>query len=137
MVIKHGLLMKNLRSTVCLSFQSSSQSQLIKQTIESKRSRVTIPSKQLHPGTVYIFTLTVHKMGRTPTSVNQTVSITTTVWIRIVENGRNGCLWFYNGCNWIVDFTTLISMSNNHLSLVSRSIFHCYLITLFLRNLTN
>lgn len=78
--------MFHLRSTLCLPFQSSSQSQLTKQTIESKKSRVTIPSTQLHPGTVYTFTLTVHKMGRTPTSVNQTVSITTTVWIRIIES---------------------------------------------------
>lgn len=79
---------------MCVSFQSSSQSQLIKQTIESKSRRVTIPSTQLHPGTVYIFTLTVHKMGRTPMSVNQTVSITTSVWTQIVENGINCCLWW-------------------------------------------
>ncbi|TWW81623.1 Polycystin-1 [Takifugu flavidus] len=51
----------------------SPQSQLIKQNIESKRSRVTVPSRQLQPGTVYTFTLTVHKIGRTSTSVNQTL----------------------------------------------------------------
>lgn len=137
MVIKHGLNDESARSTVCLSFQSSSQSQLIKQTIESKSSRVTIPSTELHPGSVYIFILTVHKMGRTPTSVNQTVSIITTVWIRIVENGRNGCLWFHDGCSWIIDFTTLISMLNDHFSLVSRSVFHWCLIMLFSGILTN
>ncbi|TNN04183.1 hypothetical protein fugu_001212 [Takifugu bimaculatus] len=53
----------------------SPQSQLIKQNIESKRSRVTVPSRQLQPGTVYTFTLTVHKIGRTSTSVNQTVIV--------------------------------------------------------------
>lgn len=67
-------MMKNLHSAACLLFQSP-QSQLIKQNIESKRSRVTVPSTQLQPGTVYTFTLTVNKMGRTSTSVNQTVSI--------------------------------------------------------------
>lgn len=71
-VIKYGVLV-----ILCLSFQSSSQSLLVKKTIESKSSRVTVPSSQLQPGTGYIFTLTVHKMGRTPASVNQTVSITT------------------------------------------------------------
>lgn len=37
---------------------------------------MTVLTKELHPGTVYIVTLTVHKEGRRPASVNQTVSIT-------------------------------------------------------------
>lgn len=37
---------------------------------------MTVLTTELHPGTVYIFTLTVHKEGRRPVSVNQTVSIT-------------------------------------------------------------
>lgn len=64
---------------VCLSFQSSSQ--LITPAIESQSGKVTIPSTQLHPGTAYLFTLTVHKMGRTSSPVTQTVSRTTSVGI--------------------------------------------------------
>ena len=48
----------------------------MKQPIESNNSTVTLFTDQLHPGTVYMFTLTVHKAGRKPASVNQTVSVT-------------------------------------------------------------
>ncbi|XP_037133585.1 polycystin-1 isoform X2 [Syngnathus acus] len=43
--------------------------------IESNSSIVTIASKQLHPDTLYTFTLTVTKAGRTPVSFTQTVSV--------------------------------------------------------------
>ncbi|XP_061823857.1 polycystin-1 [Nerophis lumbriciformis] len=43
--------------------------------IKSNISIVTVPSKQLHPGTSYSFTLTVHKAGRTPASFTQTVKV--------------------------------------------------------------
>ncbi|XP_054625121.1 polycystin-1 isoform X2 [Dunckerocampus dactyliophorus] len=42
---------------------------------DSHGSIVTIPSKKLHPGSSYTFTLTVHKAGRTPASFTQTVTV--------------------------------------------------------------
>uniref|UniRef100_A0A3B4YDK7 Polycystin-1-like n=1 Tax=Seriola lalandi dorsalis TaxID=1841481 RepID=A0A3B4YDK7_SERLL len=40
--------------------------------MRANSSRMTVLGAQQHPGTVYIFTLTVHKAGRNPASVNQT-----------------------------------------------------------------
>lgn len=61
---------------VCLYFQNSTESHFGKQHIGSNSSKMNVLSKQLHPGSIYLFTLTVHKAGRQPASVNQTVSIT-------------------------------------------------------------
>uniref|UniRef100_A0A3P8QNW3 Polycystic kidney disease 1b n=1 Tax=Astatotilapia calliptera TaxID=8154 RepID=A0A3P8QNW3_ASTCA len=52
---------------------NSKESSFVKQPIGWTSSRMTIQSNHLHPGTIYIFTLTVHKEGRKPSSVNQTV----------------------------------------------------------------
>ncbi|KAM7382093.1 hypothetical protein PAMA_012795 [Pampus argenteus] len=46
-----------------------------RQPIGSNSSRLIVPSTQLHPGTVYVFTLTVHKAERRPASVTQAVSV--------------------------------------------------------------
>ncbi|XP_069373627.1 polycystin-1 isoform X2 [Paralichthys olivaceus] len=54
---------------------NSAQSHFVKQPIESNNSRMTLFTEQLHPGSVYIFTLTVHKAGRKHASVNQTVTV--------------------------------------------------------------
>lgn len=64
-----------LLTVVCLYFQNFTQSHIEQQPIGSDSSSLTVLSTQLHPGTVYIFTLTVHKAGRRPASVTQTVSI--------------------------------------------------------------
>uniref|UniRef100_A0AAQ4PFT7 Polycystic kidney disease 1b n=2 Tax=Gasterosteus aculeatus aculeatus TaxID=481459 RepID=A0AAQ4PFT7_GASAC len=48
---------------------------LVQQPIGSNSSRMTVLSTQLQPGTNYVFTLTVHKAGRKPVSVNQTVTV--------------------------------------------------------------
>uniref|UniRef100_A0A671Y792 Polycystic kidney disease 1b n=1 Tax=Sparus aurata TaxID=8175 RepID=A0A671Y792_SPAAU len=55
---------------------NSTESHFVKQPIWRNSSTMTVLTTELHPGTVYIFTLTVHKEGRRPVSVNQTVSIT-------------------------------------------------------------
>lgn len=60
----------------CLYFQNSTESYFGKQPIGINSSKMTVLSTQLHSGTVYVFTLTVHKAGKRPASVNQTVSIT-------------------------------------------------------------
>ncbi|KAG7226594.1 hypothetical protein INR49_003751, partial [Caranx melampygus] len=54
---------------------NSTDSRFLKQPIGSNSSRMTVLRTQLHPGTDYIFTLTVHKAGRKPASVNQTVTV--------------------------------------------------------------
>nr|XP_046233896.1 polycystin-1 [Scatophagus argus] len=54
---------------------NSTESHSVKQPIGSNSSRMTVLSTQLHPGTVHVFTLTVHKAGRRPVSVNQTVTV--------------------------------------------------------------
>uniref|UniRef100_A0A3P8TXN5 Polycystic kidney disease 1b n=1 Tax=Amphiprion percula TaxID=161767 RepID=A0A3P8TXN5_AMPPE len=51
---------------------NSTESPFGKQSTGSISSRMTVLSSQLHSDTVYIFTLTVHKKGRRPVSVNQT-----------------------------------------------------------------
>ncbi|KAA8581072.1 hypothetical protein FQN60_002653 [Etheostoma spectabile] len=43
--------------------------------IGSNSSIMTVLSTQLHSDTVYVFSLTVHKAGRRPASVNQTVTV--------------------------------------------------------------
>ncbi|XP_054860443.1 polycystin-1 isoform X2 [Amphiprion ocellaris] len=57
---------------------NSTESPFGKQPTGSISSRMTVLSSQLHSDTVYIFTLTVHKKGRRPVSVNQTVTVTET-----------------------------------------------------------
>uniref|UniRef100_A0A3B5AXN8 Polycystic kidney disease 1b n=1 Tax=Stegastes partitus TaxID=144197 RepID=A0A3B5AXN8_9TELE len=52
---------------------NSTESPFVKQPTGTISNRMTVLSTLLHPGTVYIFTLTVHKKGRSPASVNQTV----------------------------------------------------------------
>ncbi|KAF1374215.1 hypothetical protein PFLUV_G00247310 [Perca fluviatilis] len=54
---------------------NSTESHFAKQAIGSNSSIMTVLSTQLHPDTVYVFTLTVHKAGRRPASVNQTVTV--------------------------------------------------------------
>ncbi|XP_034426558.1 polycystin-1 [Hippoglossus hippoglossus] len=54
---------------------NSTESHFVKQPIESNNSTVTLFTDQLHPSTVYIFTLAVHKAGRKAASVNQTVTV--------------------------------------------------------------
>ncbi|XP_049915502.1 polycystin-1 isoform X2 [Epinephelus moara] len=54
---------------------NSTESHFVKPPEGSNSRKMTVLSTQLHPGTVYIFTLTVHKAGRTPASVNQTVTV--------------------------------------------------------------
>ncbi|XP_044035256.1 polycystin-1 isoform X2 [Siniperca chuatsi] len=54
---------------------NSTESHFVKQLIGSSSSRMIVLSTQLHSGTVYVFTLTVHKAGRRPASVNQTVTV--------------------------------------------------------------
>ncbi|XP_047466063.1 polycystin-1 [Mugil cephalus] len=54
---------------------NSTESPFIKPPIGTISSRMTILSSKLHPSTLYLFTVTVHKTGRTPASVNQTVTI--------------------------------------------------------------
>ncbi|KAE8284545.1 Polycystin-1 [Larimichthys crocea] len=55
--------------------QNSTESHFGKQHIGSNSSKMNVLSKQLHPGSIYLFTLTVHKAGRQPASVNQTVTV--------------------------------------------------------------
>ncbi|XP_077358515.1 polycystin-1 isoform X3 [Festucalex cinctus] len=55
------------------SFTIESQNSTI--PIESNTSIVAIPSKQLHPDTIYTFTLIINKAGRTPGSFLQTVTV--------------------------------------------------------------
>ncbi|KAK9530722.1 hypothetical protein VZT92_012210 [Zoarces viviparus] len=54
---------------------NSTDSHFVKRLVGSNSRRMTVPSTQLHPGTRYVFTLTVHKAGRRPASVNQTVTV--------------------------------------------------------------
>ncbi|XP_030255555.1 polycystin-1 [Sparus aurata] len=54
---------------------NSTESHFVKQPIWRNSSTMTVLTTELHPGTVYIFTLTVHKEGRRPVSVNQTVTV--------------------------------------------------------------
>ncbi|XP_071319469.1 polycystin-1 [Trachinotus anak] len=54
---------------------NSRDSHFVKQPTGSNSSRMIVLTTQLHPGTVYIFTLTIHKAGRDPVSVNQTVTV--------------------------------------------------------------
>ncbi|XP_051926382.1 polycystin-1 isoform X2 [Hippocampus zosterae] len=44
-------------------------------SIESDSSIVTVPRKQLNPDTIYAFTLIINKMGKTPASFTQTVTV--------------------------------------------------------------
>lgn len=67
---------KHKLTTGCLSFKNSTESHFSKQPIKSNSDKITMLSTQMHPGKVYIFTLTVSKTGRTPASVTQTVSVT-------------------------------------------------------------
>uniref|UniRef100_A0A3Q2ZEU2 Polycystic kidney disease 1b n=1 Tax=Kryptolebias marmoratus TaxID=37003 RepID=A0A3Q2ZEU2_KRYMA len=55
----------------CL-MMNSTESPLMKQSIESTNKRMIILRSQLRPGTVCIFNLTVFKNGRRPSSANQT-----------------------------------------------------------------
>ncbi|TKS90159.1 Polycystin-1 [Collichthys lucidus] len=55
--------------------QNSTESHFGKQHIGSNSSKMNVLSKQLHPGSIYLFTLTVHKAGRQPASINQTVTV--------------------------------------------------------------
>ncbi|KAG8008965.1 Polycystin-1, partial [Nibea albiflora] len=55
--------------------QNSTESHFGKQHIGSNSSKMNVLSTQLHPGSIYLFTLTVHKAGRQPASVNQTVTV--------------------------------------------------------------
>uniref|UniRef100_A0A3B5AAD0 Polycystic kidney disease 1b n=1 Tax=Stegastes partitus TaxID=144197 RepID=A0A3B5AAD0_9TELE len=48
---------------------NSTESPFVKQPTGTISNRMTVLSTLLHPGTVYIFTLTVHKKGRSPASV--------------------------------------------------------------------
>ncbi|XP_017271539.1 polycystin-1 [Kryptolebias marmoratus] len=59
----------------CL-MMNSTESPLMKQSIESTNKRMIILRSQLRPGTVCIFNLTVFKNGRRPSSANQTVTVT-------------------------------------------------------------
>uniref|UniRef100_A0A3B4YHA8 Polycystin-1-like n=1 Tax=Seriola lalandi dorsalis TaxID=1841481 RepID=A0A3B4YHA8_SERLL len=61
--------------TFMRAVKNSTDCHFVKQPIGSNSSRMTVLGAQQHPGTVYIFTLTVHKAGRNPASVNQTVNI--------------------------------------------------------------
>ncbi|XP_051273916.1 polycystin-1 isoform X2 [Dicentrarchus labrax] len=54
---------------------NSTESHVVNHPFGSNSSRMTVLSTQLHPGTIYIFTLTIHKAGRRPVSVNQTVTV--------------------------------------------------------------
>ncbi|KAM9425901.1 polycystin-1 [Pholidichthys leucotaenia] len=54
---------------------NSTESPLLKQPIGSINREISIPSSHLQRGAVYTFTLTVHKTGRTPISVNQKVTV--------------------------------------------------------------
>ncbi|AWP17296.1 putative polycystin-1-like [Scophthalmus maximus] len=54
---------------------NSTESPFVKRPIGSNNSTMTVLTNQLRPGTVYIFTLTVHKEGRNPASANQTVTV--------------------------------------------------------------
>uniref|UniRef100_A0A1A8UGE7 Polycystic kidney disease 1b n=1 Tax=Nothobranchius furzeri TaxID=105023 RepID=A0A1A8UGE7_NOTFU len=58
----------------CL-MKNSTESPPVKLPIESTDTTMTVLSTQLHPGTLYIFILTVHKNGTRSTSVNQTVTV--------------------------------------------------------------
>lgn len=60
---------------MCLYFQNSTDSPSLRQPIGSNSNNISVLSTKIHPGKVYIFTLTVNKAGRRPVSVNQTVSI--------------------------------------------------------------
>lgn len=61
---------------MCLYFQNSTDSPSFEQPFGSNSNKVIVPSTKMHPGEVYIFTLTVYKTDRSPVSVNQTVNIT-------------------------------------------------------------
>lgn len=61
---------------LCFYFQNSTDSPLFEQPFESSSNKVIVPKTKMHPGEVYIFTLTVYKAHRSPVSVNQTVNIT-------------------------------------------------------------
>ncbi|KAK1881874.1 Polycystin-1 [Dissostichus eleginoides] len=54
---------------------NSSESHFAKQPKTTNSSKMTVLGTQLHSGTVYVFTLTVHKTGRSPVSFNQTVTM--------------------------------------------------------------
>ncbi|XP_076028186.1 polycystin-1 [Genypterus blacodes] len=55
--------------------QNSTEPQVVGPSSGSSSSLVTLLSTHLHPGLVYLFTLTVHKAERDPVSTTQTVTV--------------------------------------------------------------
>ncbi|XP_055006463.1 LOW QUALITY PROTEIN: polycystin-1 [Boleophthalmus pectinirostris] len=63
----------------------NSTNQHLEQAFGRNTNKMTVPSTHLHPGCIYLITLTVHKPGRKPASASQTVMVTETSVLLTVE----------------------------------------------------